>query len=518
MGKIKSAICLALITILIVGLGFMCTVSFPYGTEEIKMFNSFFVMTEKDAALGNELADGYSTQDGTGRKYIGGSYTAVYYPEGVISAQQYHDDLEGLEAVRENAKPDDKDYQDKQDAVGKYVEKYAPYGSVYFEKETVYGSKDGTEIGETFKENFSNAVEIFRARAERLQSEGVRVEVRDDYTVQMTVPDYPGSQAVVLNYFSYTGEFTMGYGSDAKTAQKLTLKEGETIRDYVRGARYMTNGTPYIEIDFTNAGRRLLSGWTSSAAETSTTLFFYVGENTVISLSVSERLDRNVLTISGSYTDQSARAVAATIDTAVNRPVSGLTFEIGEVTRNGANFGDLALPLLLAGAGVLALAMLVYFFVRYRLLGFAQLYTFLLWLLVMIVLVWAIPFLHIGVETFLAVAFAGVLLAGSVAYVFEQARKEVALGRTMATSVKNAYRRSFWKIFDLHIALALFAFVAYLIGLTELGVFAFTLGLGVVLSCLCSLFVSRFLWAAFMSFAKDQKKFCNFKWEDRNDE
>ena len=55
MGKIKSAILLALMTILIAALCFISTVSFSSG---IKYFNSVVSLTEKDAYLGGNLVDG----------------------------------------------------------------------------------------------------------------------------------------------------------------------------------------------------------------------------------------------------------------------------------------------------------------------------------------------------------------------------------------------------------------------------------------------------------------------------
>ena len=70
MNKTKSAICLVLITILIAVLCVASTVSFSYGTDGMHTYNSFIRVMDKDAGMG-------------------GGYTAVYYPEGVISADEY---------------------------------------------------------------------------------------------------------------------------------------------------------------------------------------------------------------------------------------------------------------------------------------------------------------------------------------------------------------------------------------------------------------------------------------------
>ncbi len=518
MSKIKSAICLTLISVLIVGICFMCFVSFPYAGD-IKMFNTIFTMQEKDGNLGSALPDGYQTLDGTARNYIGGGYSAVYYPDGVISAREYADNLAGLREAAEGKA----EGSDEQKAYQDYLDQYVPYpdedGAIYLEREKVCGSKEGTEVSDEFKADFQAAKAILRARLDRMHIEGVSLEVRDDYTLKVGIPDYTGSQASLLGLFSYMGEFGMGYGSDADSATRLTPAEGETMADYVKGASSRVNGsTAYVVLKFTGKGKNTISEWTASAADSATTLFFYVGDNAVISLSVSEAINQNTLYISGSYTADTARIVALTIDTALNEAHTGLSLTVGDVVRERAAMGDLAFTLLLVAAAALFVGMAAFFFVRYHGLGAVNLYTSLIWLLVMILAVWGIPFLHLGVETFAAVMLSLALLGISEVIVFERVRKEFAMGKTIVSSVKAGYKACFWQIFDLHIALAILAFVTYFIALTELSVFAFTLGLGVVLSGLCTLAVGRFHWAALMSFASNKGKFCNFKREETEDD
>ena len=69
MGKKKSAVFLVLITILIAVLCVASTVSFPI-PNSVKEYHSFVDVIKKDSA-------------------IGGGYTTVYYPEGVISAEEF---------------------------------------------------------------------------------------------------------------------------------------------------------------------------------------------------------------------------------------------------------------------------------------------------------------------------------------------------------------------------------------------------------------------------------------------
>ncbi len=504
MGKKKSAAYLVLITVLILGLCLMCFLPFFYGG--VKGFNPFPSMSGKDALLGNGFADGYTTDGGD--DYIGGGYSFVFYPEGVIPLSDYEDNLESKTG----------------DEQTKYAEKYQTFGELCIEKELL--GEDG-KPGEDFLAAFDAAVCQFRTRVRELNLENAALDIVNDYSVRVFLPDLGNrtTQFSVFRAVGTMGEFTLSYGSSADSATPLSYSrkengEFETINDYVDGAYSMVRGgTSYVVIRFTSKGRDMLQSWTSDAANSSVTIYFKIGDTVLIPLTINETITEKSLPISGSYTSDSAHAIALAIDTAVNSTPTDLSFTAYSGARHEALFGGLALTLCYVAFGVIALAMLAFFFVRYHLLGFVQLYSFLIYLLPMIVLIWGIPFLHIGIETFLAVLFGAALLSFSNIAVFESARKEFALGKTIASSVKASYKKHFWGVFDVHVIVALLAFVTYFISITQLSVFAFTLGLGAVLSGLISLAVGRLNWAAMMSLAKNKGAFCNFKrGEDTDDE
>ncbi len=165
MSKVKSAICLVLMTLLVAGLCLICFVSFP--VSDISTFNSILSMTEKDADLGMA----YGGKDDGSERYLGGGYSVVYYPEGVISAEEYEATLGGKENEA------DKD---------KYAQKYGKVGSLYFEKDKIK-LEDG-KPNETFAADFQNAAELVTERFERLCKEDIRVSVLDDYTIRVFAP------------------------------------------------------------------------------------------------------------------------------------------------------------------------------------------------------------------------------------------------------------------------------------------------------------------------------------------
>ena len=127
MGKVKSAIVLTVISIWMAVLCVVCFVPFPCDGNGLNYFNSILGIAEKDAELG-----GYLIGE---TEYVGGGYSAVYYPEGVISGRDYENNLA---AAAEDEKEE-------------YESEYQAYadGAIYLEKETVL---DGENVSESFKE------------------------------------------------------------------------------------------------------------------------------------------------------------------------------------------------------------------------------------------------------------------------------------------------------------------------------------------------------------------------------
>ena len=341
----------------------------------------------------------------------------------------------------------------------------------------------------------------------------------DGYAVRVFVPQ---SDTAAFTTLSYTGEFTVKYGSDSSSATTIMpARATETIKDYVKGAysRAGADGTSYVVIDFTKKGREALAKATDGAADASATAFFRVGENDALQLSVSEKIDQDSLYISNSsFTDISAKSSAVLIDTALNGTRTELSFTVGDTMNYHAMYGENSLMWLYIVYGVLALAMLVFFFVRYHLLGFVHLYTYLLFLCATVLCVWAIPFLTLSVETFVAFLFTSVLLSVSDVVTFEKAKEEYATGKTMVSSVKTGYSKCFWNLFDLHIVVALAGFFTFFVALSPLSSFGFLVGLTAVFSGLGTLLVNRFNWAILMAYTPKKGAFCNFKREETEDE
>lgn len=493
MGKIKSAIIITLMTLVIAVMCFFCTVSFSL-QGGLKEFNSVVRMTKKDATLGVELGE---------QSYLGGGYSATYYPEGVISSEEYE----------ENASV-------SAEAAAEYAEKYAACGALYLERETLC-DKEGKPSAE-FEAKFKATAENIKARYEALHVDGARVEIADGYTIRIMMPRLLAGGNSLFTMMSYTGAVSVAYGSDADSAATVLPenKKGAVIGDYIKGftTRTAADGSSYVGIKFTKAGREVIKNLTADAADNSSTMFFKIGDNVTINMTVNSAIDQSTLYVGGSYTKDTANVTSVLLDSALKGGEDDVAFTVGDTYLERASFGDNALLFIYIAYGVCFLGMTVFFFVRYRKLAFAHLYTYLLFFFSMLFCLWAISFLYLGVGTVLGVMLSSLLLCVSNALVYERARKEYAAGRTMTAAVKSAYKSTFWHMFDLHVVIAAFAFIVFGIALPGLSTFAFTLGLGTGFSFVCNAAIGRLNWATMMAFTPRKGAFCNFKREETEDE
>ncbi|MDE6411846.1 MAG: hypothetical protein K2L02_04870 [Clostridia bacterium] len=500
MGKIRSAICIALSALLIAALCFFCTISFKM--NNIESFHSAVRMTDADITLGGEIDEDY---------YVGGGYSAMYYPEGVISAKDYEKELSAYEAAEDTEKVDD------------YKKKYPEAlksGGLYLESEVA--SEDGKTVSDSFKAKIEKTIKVVKERYEALHVDGMKLEVVSGYALKVTLPRIYSARSYAFQSMAYTGALTVSLGSDENSAETVfpENKKNAVIGDYLKSfsTRTAADGTSYVVVSFTSLGKDILESKTEDAENSSTNVFYKIGDNVVVQGKVDSQIDQPTMYF-GTSSSESAKATCVLLNSALEYgDADDLTVSYGDMLKIPATFGENALMLIYIAFAAAILAMAIFFFVRYGLLGFAYLFTYLLFLFSMLLCIWAIPFLYMSVGTVLALLLASVVLAISCALPYEYARKEYALGRTMTSSVKSAYKKSFWHIFDLHVVLAALAFIIYGISLTGLATFAFTFGLGVGFSALCSLLVGRLQWASMMSFTPKKGNFCRFKREEVEDD
>jgi SecD/SecF fusion protein len=181
--------------------------------------------------------------------------------------------------------------------------------------------------------------------------------------------------------------------------------------------------------------------------------------------------------ISGNFTIKSAQDLAKILK------IGALPLKLTEVSRSqvSATLGqqalDQGLKAGIAGFAIVALFLIFY----YRVLGVVATLALCIYALYFYALVKLIPI------TLTLPGIAGLVLTLGVAadaniVVFERVKEEVRAGRSVGTAIVTGYRKGLTAIIDANIVTFLVAFILFIIATAGVQGFAFTLGLGVIVS------------------------------------
>ncbi len=181
--------------------------------------------------------------------------------------------------------------------------------------------------------------------------------------------------------------------------------------------------------------------------------------------------------ISGSFTIQSAQDLAKILK------IGALPLKLTEVSRSqvSATLGKQALDQGLK-AGIAGFIIVVLFLIIfYRVLGVIAALALCIYALYFYALIKLIPI------TLTLPGIAGLILTLGVAadaniVVFERVKEEVRAGRSISTAIVTGYRKGLTAIIDANIVTFLVAFILFIIATAGVQGFAFTLGLGVLVS------------------------------------
>ena len=497
MGKKKSAALIALVTVVLVGLLFLCiTPTFP--VKSPNSFRSLLSIVE----LGRDLDGGYYT---------------VYYPEGVISKAEYETLKASYDYDSESTEnPDDN---------------YVAYKGIYL-------SKDIAEEGgvtQEFQDQFGAALRAVNKRYEKAGMSDYTLRVQDDYTIRIEIPgldfdDYYAEQYAqsMITYFSYSGGIVLSDASAADGEATAQMEgSGENIRS-VTTANAGDSGYAVV-INLTSAGREAFremtsttssssSSSSSSPSSSSATVYVHVGDQTLLSAGVKGEMDQDTLYIGG-FTEEEATVRAVLLDSCISdSDIIDLSFETPECYSMDPVAGTNSALIVAICIGVLVLAMLVFSLVKFKGMGLAHVYGFVTYAVAVIACISLIPAVQITLGGVIGILLASAIMVSCNYFAFNNIKKEFATGKTLTASIKTGYKKSLAFTIDVHAILILAGLAVWLISTGAAKFMALPFLLAVAISALCTLLVTRFYLYMFMAQPKNKIAFVGFKREETEDE
>ncbi|MDR1619038.1 MAG: protein translocase subunit SecD [Clostridiales bacterium] len=183
-----------------------------------------------------------------------------------------------------------------------------------------------------------------------------------------------------------------------------------------------------------------------------------------------------------------------------------------EVRSVSATLGEEALSKGITAALIGLALVFVFMAMYYRLPGLMADLALVIYVLLMLLCLATIN----GIQLTLP-GVAGIILSIGMAVdanvvIFERMREEIKSGKTIRTSVRNGFKRAFSAILDSNITTVIAALVLLLFGTGSIKGFAVTLLIGIVLSFITSVFITRGLVNLLMGFHFQNKSlFCPTK-------
>ena len=288
-------------------------------------------------------------------------------------------------------------------------------------------------------------------------------------------------------------------GSVILTGTDVASSEGKSYTDNYNTVQYI------VSLSFTDEGAQKFADATAAAAVRSgldkTIAIFYDGR--LISVpSVNEAITGGQAQITGMNSAEEAKNLAQDIR------IGGLKLELSELRSNvvGAQLGGEAINTSI-NAGIIGIALvMVLMIILYRIPGLASaialgIYTQLTLL--------CINFLEI---TLTLPGIAGIILSIGMAVdanviIFARIKEEIAAGLSVETAIKSGFNKALSAILDGNITTLIAALVLMAMGSGSIKGFAYTLALGIILSMITALFVTRTILNAFYAIGFRDAKF-----------
>ena len=287
------------------------------------------------------------------------------------------------------------------------------------------------------------------------------------------------------------------------------LLTGDDVKTATAGMTNENNKKEYvIELNFTEAGAKKFAEATKN--NVGKRIFIIYNNDVISSPNVKEAINGGQASISPIESYEEANNIASTIR------IGALPVKLTELRSNviGATLGVEAISTSLKAAAVgIALVILFMLFV-YRLPGLASSIALVLYVGLEIVLLQAFE------VTLTLPGIAGVILSIGMAVdanviIFTRIKEELGNGKATDKAIKAGFEKALSAILDGNITTLIAAAVLYLRGTGTVRSFATTLAIGIVVSLITALFVTRALLNAFYEFGAENPELYGVKKETK---
>lgn len=355
---------------------------------------------------------------------------------------------------------------------------------ITFEASVQNPSATDLDAAEQVLRNRLDSQGYFDAVVSRQAEKFIRVEIPDiddpESAVQLLKAD------AVLKFTDSEGNVIMEGGNGVEKAQSAYGQLNES-----------GDQGHYVQLTLTAEGQKKFADATAAAAakaQGENVIKILLDDTEISAPQVSERIDSKTCIITGNFTEESAKILADQIQSG-QLPFSLKESELRAV---GPTLGSKALETSLFAALIGIIIVLVFMIVIYRLPGLVADIALLCYIS-LVALIMAGYFMPGDFTATLTLpGIAGIILSIGMAVdanviIFERIKEELRTGKSVGAAVESGFKRATSAIIDANVTTIIAALVLWKFGTGAIQGFALTLGIGIVVSMITAVFITRFL-------------------------
>ena len=339
-------------------------------------------------------------------------------------------------------------------------------------KDTVYKLQQRVQ-------GYSTEAQVYQEGSDRIN---IEIPGVSDANAILTELGKPGSLE-----FRLTDGTVVLTGNQVQTATAKTQQNEMGNREYV------------VQLELNKEGTEAFA--TATSENVGNVIEIVYDDNVISSPRVNEAITGGTAYISGMSSAEEAQNLASSIR------IGSLSLELEEIRSNvvGAQLGEDAIKTSLIAGGIGIVIVMLFMIWAYALPGVVAALSLLIYVGLDLVLLNAFDM------TLTLPGIAGIILSIGMAVdanviIYARIREEISAGKSVKASIKTGFQKALSAILDGNITTLIAAFVLNLMGTGSVKGFAQTLALGIVLSMITALLISRLLVNAFYELGfKDEK-------------
>ncbi|MEI6352339.1 MAG: protein translocase subunit SecD [Candidatus Nomurabacteria bacterium] len=292
---------------------------------------------------------------------------------------------------------------------------------------------------------------------------------------------------------------------DGSTSTKLieTGLNGNYLQKSILSFDSYTN-KPEVIVNFNTEGTKMFADITKN--NIGKQMAIYLDGNVVSSPVIQEEIPGGRATISGSFTTEEAKILVTRLNSgALPVPIKLVSHQV--VT---ATLGDQAKSQGLL-AGEIGIAIIIILMILwYRLPGAIASVALLAYVGIVLMIFKLVPVVLTGAGIAGFIISVGVAIDANI-LIFERLKEEINRGKNLAEAVEEAFARAWTSIRDSNIASILVALILYNFGSALLAGFGLVFGIGVLVSMVSAMFISKYFMRAIVPVDTNSKNYKRMK-------